>query len=232
MPAGRASSNKFKFRRSTKTAIPFTTKTATKRPPRKDVAYDSDAYADVAASLAKRAADTGDTYKEMFREWQWVKSDGKIVAWDDFKDEPIDENMDLYPNTFYVIAHDTSDGAVAGEANNCNSQAEVAARSQRREIQLTAAKTRRPLNACFAAPFMGTQLTVTVQRVSYSVDGAGNIEATQTPDNGFYVSLYSAGAGAGSFDAADTFSPKRRARATRARAMRYSISHPPTRSPL
>ena len=62
---------------------------------------------------------------------------------------------------------------------------------------------------CFAAPFAGTQLTVTVQRVSYSVDGAGNIESTQTPDNGFYVSLYSTGTGAGSFDAADYLQSKK-----------------------
>ena len=174
----------------------------------KDVAYDSDAYVDVAASLAKRAADTGDTYKEMFREWQWVKSDGKIVAWDYFKDEPIDENMDLYPNTFYVIAHDTSDGAVAGEANNVTAKLKW-------QLDPTAGnsvdggKDKAPIKVCFAAPFAGTQLTVTVQRVSYSVDGAGNIESTQTPDNGFYVSLYSAGTGAGSFDAADYLQSKK-----------------------
>ena len=174
----------------------------------KDVAYDSDAYVDVAASLAKRAADTGDTYKEMFREWQWVKSDGKIVTWDYFKDEPIDENMDLYPNTFYVIAHDTSDGAVAGEANNVTGKLKW-------QLDPTAGnsvdggKDKAPIKVCFAAPFAGTQLTVTGQRVSYSVDGAGNIESTQTPANGFYVSLYSAGTGAGSFDAADYLQSKK-----------------------
>lgn len=61
--------------------------------------------------------------------------------------------MDLYPNTFYVIAHDTSDGAVAGEANNVTAKLKW-------QLDPTAGnsvdggKDKAPIKACFAAPFM------------------------------------------------------------------------------
>ena len=47
-----------------------------------------------------------------------------------------------------------------------------------------------PFKACFAKPFMGTQLTVHVDRVGYGLSGQ-----TPTPVNGKYVSLYSSGSG-------------------------------------
>lgn len=52
-----------------------------------------------------------------------------------------------------------------------------------------------PFKACFAKPFVGTQLTVHVDRVGYGLSGQ-----TPTPVNGKYVSLYSSGSGEGSFE--------------------------------
>lgn len=62
-----------------------------------------------------------------------------------------------------------------------------------------------PFKACFAKPFMGTQLTVTVKQASY---GPGT-SMTEEPVNDKYVSLYSLGSGNGSFDLANRLESKK-----------------------
>lgn len=153
----------------------------------KEVAIDDGAYSAINVSLGERA---DSSLKELFLEWQWVNGD-KAVAWSDFKGNPVKTNMDLYPVTYKVVANDTSDAAspknVTGQLKllfNPNDANTVDDKSDKA-----------PFKACFAKPFVGTQLTVHVDRVGYGLSGQ-----TPTPVNGKYVSLYSSGSGEGSFE--------------------------------
>ena len=109
--------------------------------------------------------------------------------------------MDLYPVTYRVTANDTSDSTNPktmtarlkwlldpNAANTVNNSADKA-----------------PFKVCFAEPFMGTQLTVTVKRASYGPDAS----MTEEPVNDQYVSLYSLGSGNGSFDLANRLESKK-----------------------
>lgn len=153
----------------------------------KEVAYDPEAYSAIVAFLGERA---DSSLKELFLEWQWVNGD-KAVAWIDFKGKPVTANMDLYPVTYKVVANDTSDDA---SPKNMTGQLKWL-------LDPNAANTiddksdKAPFKACFAKPFMGTQLTVHVDRVGYGLPGQ-----TPAPVNGKYVSLYSSGSGEGSFE--------------------------------
>lgn len=153
----------------------------------KEVAYDPEAYSAIVAFLGERA---DSSLKELFLEWQWVNGD-KAVAWSDFKGNPVKTNMDLYPVTYQVVANDTSDTA---NSKNVTGQLKLL-------LDPNAANTvdnngdKAPFKACFAKPFMGTQLTVHVDRVGYGLSGQ-----TPAPVNGKYVSLYSSGSGDGSFE--------------------------------
>lgn len=153
----------------------------------KEGAYDPEAYSAIVAFLGERA---DSSLKELFLEWQWVNGD-KAVAWSDFKGKPVTANMDLYPVTYKVVANDTSDDA---SPKNVTGQLKWL-------LDPNAANTiddksdKAPFKACFAKPFMGTQLTVHVDRVGYGLPGQ-----TPAPVNGKYVSLYSSGSGEGSFE--------------------------------
>ena len=153
----------------------------------KEVAYDPEAYSAIVAFLGER---TDSSLKELFLEWQWVNGDA-AVAWSDFKGNPVTANMDLYPVTYQVVANDTSDAA---NPKNVTGQLKWL-------LDPNAANTvddkgdKAPFKVCFAKPFMGTQLTVHVDRVGYGLSGQ-----TPAPVNGKYVSLYSSGSGDGSFE--------------------------------
>lgn len=153
----------------------------------KEVAYDPEAYSAIVAFLGERA---DSSLKELFLEWQWVNGD-EAVAWSDFKGKPVKADMDLYPVTYKVVANDTSEAA---SPKNVTGQLKWL-------LDPNAANTvddksdKAPFKACFAKPFMGTQLTVHVDRVGYGLSGQ-----TPTPANGKYVSLYSSGSGEGSFE--------------------------------
>lgn len=161
---------------------------------KKSVAYDADAYSKIVALLDERTAASGDV-RELFLEWRYVGADGSAKTWDEFKGAPVKGDMDLYPVTYRVTANDTSDALNPvvmtaklkwlldpTAANRVDSGADEA-----------------PFKVCFAEPFMGTQLTVTVKQASYGPDGS----VTEDPVNDKYVSLYSLGSGNGSFDLAN-----------------------------
>ncbi len=160
---------------------------------KKSVAYDPDAHSRIVALLDEQAA-SGDV-RELFLEWRYVPDGGAAKSWDEFKDEPVKGDMDLYPVTYRVTANDTSDvlNPVAMTAK------------LKWLLDPTAANTvdsgtdEAPFKVCFAEPFMGTQLTVTVKQASY---GPGT-SVTEKPVNDQYVSLYSLGSGNGSFDLAN-----------------------------
>lgn len=166
----------------------------------KSVAYDPDAHSKIVALLDEQAAANGDK-RELFLEWRYVGADGTAKSWDEFKGEPVKGDMDLYPVTYRVVANDTSDPAKPvtmtaqlkwlldpNAANTVDNSADQA-----------------PFKVCFAEPFMGTQLTVTVKRASYGPDAS----MTEEPVNDQYVSLYSLGSGNGSFDLANRLESKK-----------------------
>lgn len=165
----------------------------------KSVAYDPDAYSKIVAQLDERAATSGDV-RELFLEWRYVGADGTAKSWNGFKGEPITGDMDLYPVTYRVTANDTSDAA--------NPVAMTA--KLKWLLDPTAANTvddnadKAPFKVCFAEPFMGTQLTVTVKQASYGP----NASVTEKPVNGKLVSLDSLGSGNGSFDLANRLDSK------------------------
>lgn len=169
----------------------------------KSVAYDPDAHSKIVALLDEQAAANGDK-RELFLEWRYVGADGNAKSWDEFKSEPVKGDMDLYPVTYRVVANDTSDPASPvtmtaqlkwlldpAAANTVGDSADNA-----------------PFKACFAKPFMGTQLTVTVTQASYG-PGAEGVSAAEEPVNGKFVSLYSLGSGNGSFDLANRLEYKK-----------------------
>lgn len=169
----------------------------------KSVAYDSDAHSKIVALLDEQAAANGDK-RELFLEWRYVGADGTAKSWDEFKGEPVKGDMDLYPVTYRVVANDTSDPASPvtmtaqlkwlldpAAANTVGDSADNA-----------------PFKVCFAKPFMGTQLTVTVTQASYG-PGAEGVSAAEKPVNGKFVSLYSLGSGGGSFDLVNRLESKK-----------------------
>lgn len=169
----------------------------------KSVAYDPDAHSKIVALLDEQAAANGDK-RELFLEWRYVGADGTAKSWDEFKGEPVKGDMDLYPVTYRVVANDTSDPAKPvtmtaqlkwlldpAAANTVDDGADQA-----------------PFKVCFAEPFMGTQLTVTVTQASYG-PGAEGVSAAEKPVDGKFVSLYSLGSGGGSFDLVNRLESKK-----------------------
>ena len=158
------------------------------------VAFDADAYSKIVALLDEKTATSGDV-RELFLEWRYVGADGSAKSWDEFKGAPVKGDMDLYPVTYRVTANDTSDAL----------NPVVMTAKLKWLLDPTAANTvddkadKAPFKVCFAEPFMGTQLTVTVKQASYGPDAS----RTEKPVNDMYVSLYSMGSGSGSFDLAN-----------------------------
>lgn len=167
---------------------------------KKSVAYDPDAHSKIVALLDEQTATSGDV-RELFLEWRYVPADGTAKSWNEFKGEPVKGDMDLYPVTYRVAASDTSDSA-----HSVPMTAKL-----KWLLDPTAANTvdnsadKAPFKVCFAEPFMGTQLTVTVKRASYGP----NTSVTEEPVNDQYVSLYSLGSGNGSFDLANRLESKK-----------------------
>ena len=167
---------------------------------KKSVAYDPDAHSKIVALLDEQTATSGGV-RELFLEWRYVPAVGAPKSWDEFKGEPVKGDMDLYPVTYRVAANDTSD-----------TERPVAMTARLKWLlDPTAGNTvdnnadEAPFKACFAEPFMGTQLTVTVKRASY---GPG-ASMSEEPVNDQYVSLYSLGSGNGSFDLTNRLESKK-----------------------
>lgn len=171
---------------------------------KKSVAYDPDAHSKIVALLDEKTATSGGV-RELFLEWRYVPADGTAKSWDEFKDEPVKGDMDLYPVTYRVVAKDTSDP---------ENHVTMTTAQLKWLLDPNAANTvdnsadKAPFKVCFAEPFMGTQLTVTVTQASYG-PGAEGVTAEEKPVNGKLVSLYSLGSGNGSFDLANRLESKK-----------------------
>lgn len=167
---------------------------------KKSVAYDPDAHSKIVALLDERAA-SGDV-RELFLEWRYVPDGGAAKSWDEFKDEPVKGDMDLYPVTYRVVAKDTSDP----ENHVTMTTAQLKWLLDPNAVNtVDNSADKAPFKVCFAEPFMGTQLTVTVKRASYGPDAS----MTEKPVNDQYVSLYSLGSGNGSFDLVNRLESKK-----------------------
>ena len=170
----------------------------------KSVAYDPDAHSKIVALLDEQAATSGGV-RELFLGWRYVPDGGAAKSWDEFKDEPVKGDMDLYPVTYRVVAKDTSDP---------ENHVTMTTAQLKWLLDPNAANTvdnsadKAPFKVCFAKPFMGTQLTVTVTQASYG-PGAEGVTAEEKPVNGKLVSLYSLGSGNGSFDLANRLESKK-----------------------
>lgn len=163
------------------------------------VAYDPDAYSKIVALLDEQTAASGDV-RELFLEWRYVSADGAAKSWNEFKGEPVKGDMDLYPVTYRVTANDTS---VSTNPKTMTARLKwLLDPNAANTVDNSADKA--PFKVCFAEPFMGTQLTVTVKKASY---GPGT-PMTEEPVNDKYVSLYSLGSGNGSFDLANRLESK------------------------
>lgn len=163
------------------------------------VAYDPDAYSKIVALLDEQTATSGDV-RELFLEWRYVSADGAAKSWNEFKGEPVKGDMDLYPVTYRVTANDTS---VSTNPKTMTARLKwLLDPNAANTVDNSADKA--PFKVCFAEPFMGTQLTVTVKKASY---GPGT-PMTEEPVNDKYVSLYSLGSGNGSFDLANRLESK------------------------
>lgn len=163
------------------------------------VAYDPDAYSKIVALLDEQTATSGDV-RELFLEWRYVPADGAAKSWNEFKGEPVKGDMDLYPVTYRVTANDTS---VSTNPKTMTARLKwLLDPNAANTVDNSADKA--PFKVCFAEPFMGTQLTVTVKKASY---GPGT-PMTEEPVNDKYVSLYSLGSGNGSFDLANRLESK------------------------
>lgn len=171
---------------------------------KKSVAYDPDAHSKIVALLDEQTATSGGV-RELFLEWRYVPADGTAKSWDEFKGEPVKGDMDLYPVTYRVVAKDTSDP---------ENHVTMTTAQLKWLLDPNAANTvdnsadKAPFKVCFAEPFMGTQLTVTVTQASYG-PGAEGVTAEEKPVNGKLVSLYSLGSGNGSFDLANRLESKK-----------------------
>lgn len=170
---------------------------------KKSVAYDPDAHSKIVALLDEQAA-SGDV-RELFLEWRYVPAVGAPKSWNEFKSEPVKGDMDLYSVTYRVVAKDTSDP---------ENHVTMTTAQLKWLLDPNAANTvdnsadKAPFKVCFAEPFMGTQLTVTVTQASYG-PGAEGVTAEEKPVNGKLVSLYSLGSGNGSFDLANRLESKK-----------------------
>lgn len=171
---------------------------------KKSVAYDPDAHSKIVALLDEQTATSGDV-RELFLEWRYVPADGTAKSWNEFKGEPVKGDMDLYPVTYRVVAKDTSDP---------ENHVTMTTAQLKWLLDPNAANTvdnsadKAPFKVCFAEPFMGTQLTVTVTQASYG-PGTEGVTAEEKPVNGKLVSLYSLGSGNGSFDLANRLESKK-----------------------
>lgn len=169
----------------------------------KSVAYDPDAHSKIVALLDERAAANVDM-RELFLEWRYVGGDGVAKSWDEFKGKPVKGDMDLYPVTYRVFANDTSDSA-----NSVTMTAQLKwLLDPTADNTVDGSADKASFKVCFAKPFMGTRLTVTVKRASYG-PGTEGVPATEEPVNGKFVSLYSLGSGDGSFDLANRLESKK-----------------------
>ena len=116
--------------------------------------------------------------RETFNAWQWVKSDGTVVAWDDFYRTAISEDMDLYPVTWRCAALDAN-GASFTPNLTWQIDFNTAASGGTGDAAV-------PVRAYLRAPYVQSSLWVTVDQAAYGTGGTFDT----TPQQDVAVALY------------------------------------------
>lgn len=119
------------------------------------VPYDTEAFTGILSTLG-----TG----QYFDEWQWVKEDGTSVSWEEFKDESITQNMELYPVIWQVQVKDSQNNEMAqsGTDTEVYVQADLSSDEPGHEPKVS---------VYFAGVYSEEKLTVNVSRQSKETGG-------------------------------------------------------------
>lgn len=140
---------------------------------------DVEAWRAMAKSFAEQSAAPGATERYLLKSWNAYDDKGNFMTWDQFWQNPISGDMDLYPAAYRVSAFDSE---AAGE----NITAELG-------WSIDQSDAAAPVKVCFMKPYTGTVLRVNVADVNWKRGGA--TEGTPptkeaTPVVGTNVALY------------------------------------------
>lgn len=165
------------------------------------VPIDTQAFTQIAASIAqKNAAEDATTY-EQFVMWQWADTDTDAPErWStdegSFVNEPVNDNMgddgvmDLYPVTVTLAATDSNDAAYTG----------IEAQLELDDTTNTLSKATVTLQESYNQPWM----KIHIEEVAYAPGTDGTVKGTTTPQTDIPVELYTPGSQMGSPVATDT----------------------------
>lgn len=107
---------------------------------------------------------------EQFLEWQWVQADGATKRWDEFYNETITQNMELYPVTNAVDVEDT----------NGNELSYVDENSPDRDISLGLRQDEETkesvISVLLRTEYMQPYIEVIVSEKAYNETGTPNVE--------------------------------------------------------
>ena len=163
------------------------------------VPIDTQAFTQIAASIAQKNAAEGATTYEQFVMWQWVKRDGTAARWgageNNFVNQPANQNMvngvmDLYPVTVTLAATDSAGVPYTG----------IEAQLELDDTTNTLSKATVTLQESYNQPWM----KIHIEEVAYALGTDGTVTGTMTPQTGIPVELYTPGSQMGSPVATDT----------------------------
>lgn len=126
-----------------------------------EVPIDSEAY-----SLIYDYLDS----KSFLNTYQWIKEDNTIVAWDDYKNKVITQDMDLYPVIYQITARDEENmELIINEEEN----------------DLLVGMDDGKISVVFASAYPKPQLTIHINEITYLREGSTTINK-----EGIEVNLY------------------------------------------
>lgn len=141
-----------------------------------DVPIDSAAWTAIMEQLDTQQ---GKDYCELFDSWQWVKDGKDPVLWEQFCKQTIVEDMDLYPVTRQVRSFfSEKEGDATKDTVNTNDL-----------LWALDSNAETPVKAYFKEPYARDNLSVNVQRVSYT-PGADGVTQSYEPLSGRNVALF------------------------------------------
>ena len=108
---------------------------------------------------------------ESFNSWQWIKDNDEIVKWNDFKEETISSNMNLYPVINKVIVKD-----------NNNNDLNV---SDKTSLDLIIGYKNQDVFACFDIIYEQPKMTIHIEENAYNKTGVET-----TPIENMNVTVY------------------------------------------
>lgn len=101
---------------------------------------------------------------EIFQNWQWQKTDGTIVKWEDFSKKTISNTMDLYPIVRRISAKDSNGNEI--KVNQINEN----------ESKMIFISEKDTVSAYLTTEYNQPNLTIHVEDVSYKENGNSDTE--------------------------------------------------------